>query len=130
MPNIDKKVLVIEDEEPMLNALVKKFENEGFNVFKAHDGEEGLDLALKEKPDVMMVDIIMPKIDGITLVKRARIEGGEWGKDVKIIMLTNLSDPESVSEAANYGVFDFLVKTDWRLDDVVKLVKQKLGLPA
>ena len=128
MPNLDKTILVIEDEEPMLNALVKKFKNEGFNVLKAQDGIEGLESAFKNKPDIMIVDIIMPKLDGISLIKRARMEGNEWGKDVPIIMLTNLSDTESVSEAANFGVYDFLVKTDWRLDDVVRLVKQKLNL--
>lgn len=128
MAKIDKKILVIEDEEPMLNALVNKFKHEGFDVLKAQDGNEGLETALKSKPDLLIVDIIMPKLDGISLIKRTRMEGGEWGKDVPIIMLTNLSDPESVSEAANFGVYDFLVKTDWRLDDVVRLVKQKLNL--
>jgi len=128
MPNLDKTILVIEDEEPMLNALVKKFQKEGFNVLKAQDGNEGLESALKNKPNIMVVDIIMPKLDGISLIKRVRMEGGEWGKEVPIIMLTNLSDTESVSEAANFGVYDFLVKTDWRLDDVVRLVKQKLNL--
>lgn len=128
MANIDKTILVIEDEEPMLNALAKKFENVGFKVLTGHDGEDGLDKAVSSRPDIMMVDIIMPKLDGISLVKRIRTEAGDWGKNVPIVMLTNLSDPDSVSEAANYNVYDFLVKTDWRLDDVVNLVKQKLGV--
>jgi len=128
MPNTGKTILIIEDEEPMLNALTAKFSKDGFNVLRAQDGEEGLKEGLAKRPDIMMVDIIMPKLDGISLVKKVRIEGGEWGKEVPIIMLTNLSDSESVSEAANYGVYDFLVKTDWRLDDVVRLVKQKLHM--
>ena len=128
MPKIDKTILLIEDEEPMLNALAAKFEKEGFTVLKGQDGEEGLKIGLAKRPDIMMVDIIMPKMDGISLLKKIRVEGGEWGKDVPIIMLTNLSDSESVSEAANYSVYDFLVKTDWRLDDVVRLIKQKLNI--
>jgi DNA-binding response OmpR family regulator len=128
MSNTDKTILIIEDEEPMLNALAAKFDKAGFKVVKAQDGEEGLKKGLENRPDIMMVDIIMPKLDGISLVKKVRIEGGEWGKEVPIIMLTNLSDSESVSEAANYSVYDFLVKTDWRLDDVVRLVKQKLNI--
>lgn len=128
MAKVDKTILIIEDEEPMLNALAAKFEKDGFNVLKAQDGEEGLKTGLDNRPDIMMVDIIMPKLDGISLVKKVRIEGGEWGKDVPILMLTNLSDSESVSEAANYSVYDFLVKTDWRLDDVVRLVRQKLNI--
>lgn len=111
----------------MLKALASKFKNENFTVFTSGDGEEGLALALKEHPHIILLDIIMPKIDGITVMKKIR-EQKRWGKEVPIIMLTNLSDPESVSEAANYGVYDFLVKTDWRLDDVVKLIKEKLSL--
>jgi len=121
------KILLIEDEKPMLEALIDKFNAEDFEVSGASDGEEGYSKALDEKPDVILLDIIMPKIDGMTLMKKIR-EDKKWGKEVPIIMLTNLSDPDSVSEATKYGVFDFLVKTDWRLDDVVGLVKQKLGI--
>jgi len=121
------KILIIEDEKPMLDALVDKFNAEDFEVSGASDGEEGYKKALDEKPDVVLLDIIMPKIDGMTLMKKIR-DDKKWGKEVPIIMLTNLSDPDSVSEATKYGVFDFLVKTDWRLDDVVGLVKQKLGI--
>ncbi len=128
MPNQKTKIiLIVEDEPPMLAALVKKFRNEKFEVLQAKDGEEGLGIALKKRPDLIMMDIIMPKMDGMTVTKRIR-EGGMWGKDVPIIMLTNLSDSESISEAAKYRVYDFLVKTDWRLDDVVNLVKDKLYL--
>ena len=127
-PSRDKKrIIIIEDEKPMLEALVNKFKNEGFETLQASDGAEGLEMSLKEKPDLLLLDIIMPKIDGMTLMKKVR-EDKKWGKNVPIIMLTNLSDPESVSEATKYGVFDFLVKTDWRLDDVVKLAKERLKM--
>lgn len=123
----NKKVLIVEDEVAMLHALEKKFLSEGFKVLTAADGEEGCNVALKEKPDILMLDIIMPKLDGLQVIKKIR-EDDRWGKDVPIIMLTNLSDPEHVSEAAKYGVFDFLVKTDWRLDEVVNMVRSKLGV--
>jgi len=122
-----KTILIVEDEAPMLAALSKKFKNKGFKTIEAGDGEEGLKAALKNHPDLVLLDIIMPKIDGMTVMKKIR-EDKRWGADVPIIMLTNLSDPESVSEAANYKVFDFLVKTDWRLDDIAKLVQDKLDL--
>ena len=122
-----KKILIVEDEIAMMEALAQKFRNEGFEVVEAHDGEEGLEQALKEQPDLIMLDIIMPKMDGITLLKKIR-ESNDWGSDVPVIMLSNLSDTDNVSEAARYKVFDFLVKTDWRLDDVVKLVREKLGI--
>ena len=125
--SINKTILIVEDEEPMLQDLVNKFNLEGFLVLKAKDGEKGLDLALKKHPDIILLDIVMPKMDGMTMTKKVR-EDKKWGKEVPIIMLTNLSDPGNVSEAAKFEVYDFLVKTDWRLDDVVRLVKQKLRL--
>lgn len=122
-----KRILIVEDESAMRHALAEKFKNSGFEVFSAPDGEAGLEVANKEKPDLVMLDILMPKMDGISLTKNIR-DGSSWGKDVPIVMLTNLTDPDSVSEVAGYGVFDFLVKTDWRLDDVVALVKKKLHM--
>ncbi|PLX27541.1 hypothetical protein C0583_03245 [Candidatus Parcubacteria bacterium] len=122
-----KTILIVEDETAMREALVEKFKKSDFETFNAPDGEEGLKIALKEKPDILMFDILMPKLDGISATKKIR-ESSTWGKEVPIIMLTNLSDPDSVSEVASYGVFDFLVKTDWRLEDVVALVKKKLGM--
>lgn len=122
-----KSILAVEDELAMLSAISDKLEKAGFNVFRAGDGEEGFKIASKEKPDLLILDIIMPKMDGLSVMKKVREECGEWGARVPIIMLTNLSDPESVSEAANYKVFDFLVKTDWKLEDIADLVKKKLS---
>ena len=126
MGKTSKKILIVEDEEAMLNALANKFENKGFNVLRAHDGEEGYNTAKKEKPDLLILDIIMPKLNGMDLMEKIRSEGG-WGDDVPIVMLTNVSDPDNVSRAANLKVYDFLVKTDWRLDDVVNLIETKIG---
>ena len=124
----DKKILLLaEDELPMLEALSVKFRNEGFTVIEAKDGEEAVSKALDEHPHLLMLDILMPKMDGLAVAKKVR-GSSKWGEQVPIIMLTNLSDPQSVSEAANYMIFDFLVKTDWKLDDIVKLVKSKLHL--
>ncbi|MBI4812429.1 response regulator [Candidatus Falkowbacteria bacterium] len=121
-----KKILIIEDEEAMLEALVGKLVREGFNVFKAKDGEEGLAVALKERPDLILLDIIMPKMDGITMLKKLREH--EWGARAEVIILTNLSDGKSVFEAAKAGVYDFLIKTGWSINDVAKKVKERLGV--
>jgi len=122
-----KTILLVEDEELMLIPLTEKLVKQGFNVVMAHDGEEGVALALEKHPDLVVLDIIMPKMDGMAAMKKIR-EDEDWGKDVPIIMLSNLSDPDKISDAANYNVFDFLVKTDWKLDDVVDFIKQKLEL--
>lgn len=123
---LNKKILIAEDEIAMLDALVKKFTMAGFEVVPASDGAEAVKLALKNKPDLLVLDIIMPKLDGLDVIKQVRAD--KWGSDVPIIMLTNLSDAQHVSEAAKFKVFDFLVKTDWRLEDVVQLAKSKLGI--
>lgn len=122
----DKKtILIAEDEAPMLMALAKKFQDKGFIVIEAIDGQAALDKAMENKPDIILLDIIMPKMEGIEVMRRIR-EDKKWGSDVPIVMLTNLSDADNVAEASKYGVYDFLVKTDWRLDDIVDIVKQKL----
>lgn len=127
MGNETKTILVVEDEVAMLKAISAKLEKENFKVIQAADGEEGFTAAVENKPDLVMLDIIMPKFDGLTVMKKIRTEGGSWGEQVPIIMLTNLSDPDSVSDAAKYKVFDFLVKTDWRLEDISELVKKKIA---
>jgi len=127
MSKINKTILVVEDEVAMLQALSTKLKLEGFKVFKAENGEKGFEIALKEHPDLIMLDILMPKMDGIEVLKKIR-DDQSWGAEALIIMLSNLSDADSVSKVAQYGVYDFLVKTDWRLDDVLKFVKNKLGI--
>ncbi len=122
-----KTVLIVEDEQAMLDALTTKFKKEGFNVLKAGDGEEGLKVALKNKPDLVILDIIMPKMDGMAVAQKIR-EDKDWGSETEIIMLTNLSDPEQVAEASRFKIYDFLVKTDWRIDDIISIAKKKLGL--
>ena len=113
------------DEKAMLEALSNKFEKEGFRVLRAGNGEDGVASALENKPDLVILDILMPKVGGLEAAKKIR-QDKYWGSDVPIIILTNLNDPESVSEAASYQVYDFLVKTDWGLDDIVGLARDRL----
>lgn len=128
MKKVHKIVLVeiIEDEEPVLSVLSSRFEKEGFDVIRAVDGEEGLKAALKHKPDLILLDLLMPRMDGLSMLKKLREDA--WGKHVPVIVLTNLNDAEKVASAAEGGAFDFLVKADWKLEDVVKKVKQKLNI--
>lgn len=120
------KILIVEDETPMREALLFKFQKEGFEVIAARDGEEGLSLAEKERPDLILLDIIMPKMDGMTVLQKLR--GEDWGKDIPVILLTNLSESEKAIEAMGKGVHDYLVKSDWRLEDVVAKVRERLGI--
>jgi DNA-binding response OmpR family regulator len=126
MDKIDKTILIIEDEEATLKVLVAKFKHEGFNVLEAKDGEEGLIIAMREKPELVLLDIIMPKMDGMAFLKELRKDS--WGKTVPIIILTNLSDDKNIAEAMEGGVYDFLVKSSWETADIVKRAKERLGV--
>lgn len=119
-----KKILLVEDEEAIRTVLADKLRREGFQVIEGKDGEEGLSLSLREHPDLILLDIVMPKMDGLTVLKKLRED--EWGKEVKVILLTNLSDVDKVAEALHGGSYNYLVKSDWKIEDVVKKVKEEL----
>lgn len=122
------KILITEDDPSLLKALVKKFNNEGFQVFSANNGEEGLKTALEKQPDLILLDIVMPIMDGIAMLKLLR--QNPWGAKVPVVMLTNLADASSIENAMLYKVEQFLVKSDWSLDDVVAKVREKLSIKA
>ena len=124
-----KKILIVEDEASLRSRLVSRFQQEeGFAVFESGDGIDALNVAFREKPDVILLDIILPGMHGLNVLKQIRNEGEGWGKNVPILMLTNLSDSEIVAQAAERDSFDFLVKEDWPLDDIVSKVKQRTGM--
>jgi CheY-like chemotaxis protein len=122
--NSKRTILIVDDELPLLHALVDKCTNEGYNVLDGKDGQEGLDIALLKHPDLILLDIMMPKMDGLTMLEKLRLDN--WGKDVPVILLTNLNDPEKVAEAVKFGVYDYLVKTNWKLEDVINKIQDKI----
>jgi DNA-binding response OmpR family regulator len=122
------KILIVEDDEPLADVLKDRFENEGFDVIVATDGVQGLLLALEKQPDVVLLDIVMPKLDGLTMLKNLRTY--ERGKDIRAIVMTNLSDSKEVHEALANGAHDFLVKSDWPIGDIVDSVRRQLNEPS
>lgn len=120
-----KRILVVEDSAPIRTALGQKLESGGFEVLVAENGEEGLKTALSEKPDLILLDLMMPKMDGLSVLDELRKD--EWGKKANVLVLTNLDKAEHVEESRKRGVTDFLVKTDWSLEDVLKRVKSELS---
>ncbi len=123
----NKKILIVEDETPLRNAVTDILTFEGFTVFQAKNGQEGLDLALKEHPDLILLDLMMPIMDGLTMLEKLR-QDTDFGKSAAVILLTNINDPEKVAMATEAGSYDFLVKSDWNIEDVVKKIKGRLGL--
>lgn len=120
-----KSVLIIDDEESLVNVLSQKFTDEGITSYVAYNGREGLQVALEKHPDIILLDIMMPEMDGFDVMRH--LQEDEWGKDVPIILLTNSSSIDTVAKAVSSGMSEFLVKTDLRLDDVVNKVKGRLG---
>jgi CheY-like chemotaxis protein len=126
--HINKKILIVEDEAPLRNAVSDILAFEGFTVFQGKNGQEGLDIALREHPDLILLDLMMPVMDGLTMLEKLRADPG-YGKVASVILLTNLNDPDKVAQATEAGSYDFLVKSDWNIEDVVKKIKERLGIP-
>ena len=117
------KILIVEDEAYLRDALATHLSNEGFTVSQAENGAEGLKVALKEHPDLLLIDIIMPEMDGIAMLKKIRED--EWGKHASVILLTNLSSMEKIADAAEYGAKEYLIKADLTLSQITEKVKEK-----
>ena len=97
-------------------------------VLQAGDGVEGLSVASMHHPDIILLDILMPRMDGLTMMKKLRVQDA-WGKKVPIILLTNLSpDEEKVMERVTKDEpAYYLVKTDWKISDVIEKIKERLS---
>lgn len=120
------KIAVIEDEEVMSKSLTGELEDAGFDVIRAFDGEGGLQLVLKERPDLVLLDIVMPKMDGMTMLAKLR-ESGEFGKNVPTILLTNLNaDDKIMSGVTQNEPSYYLIKSSHTVAEVVEKVKDRL----
>ncbi len=120
-------VLIVEDEEGLLQMYKEKFEFEGFDVLGAHDGKEGVEVALEEKPDVIVLDILLPKKKGTKVLKEVR-ESGRWGGEVPVVMLTNLDTNDDILDAvAKYEPSYYFIKSNTELDDITDKVKELLN---
>jgi two-component system phosphate regulon response regulator PhoB len=127
MSEQNKKILVVEDELDMRQALAESLKHEGFGVLEAANGGEGFEEAVSRRPDLIILDILMPKVGGMEMLKRVR-EYNEWGRKVPIIMLTNLSADERIMK----GIVEdqpsyYFVKSDWKIPDVVEKVRELLA---
>jgi DNA-binding response OmpR family regulator len=119
-----KKILIIDDDKIFSKILRDGLSAGGqgkYEVSATFDGEEGLVLAEKERPDLIMLDLVMPKLGGIEFLKKLRAE--EWGKDIPVIVETQLSDMVSMGEGITYGVRGYVVKSDYSLDAILTQIE-------
>jgi len=121
-----KKILIVEDEATLQRALSEFLALENFEVVNALDGESGVEMAKKARPDLILLDIILPKKDGYEVIDDLRAE--KETKDIPIILLTNLETSENITKAFEKGIKTYLVKSDYKLEEVVKKIKDALKM--
>lgn len=124
-----KTILVVEDDFNMLKILVDQFTKDGFNVLQSIDGEDGFLIANRDHPDLIILDIILPKMSGLKMMDKLR-KGDAWGKNVPIFILTNVSpdEGETLKTVAEDMPSYYIVKADWDMKDIIEKVKERLEL--
>lgn len=120
-----KTILLIEDEEIMIDLLQKKLTKEGYSVPTARDGEEGLKMMKKIKPDLILLDIIMPKKGGFEVMEE-KIKDEELNK-IPVIIISNSGQPVELERAKKLGVKDWLIKTEFDPEEVLEKVIAQIG---
>jgi DNA-binding response OmpR family regulator len=121
---MEKKILIIEDDKMISSMYETKLKQEGFFVIMADNGAAGLDLAIKEEPAIVLLDVIMPQMDGFMVLQEIR--GNPGTKDVPVVMLTNLGTSEDQEKGKQLGATDYWVKASMTPSQVAEKVKEIL----
>ncbi len=121
-----KKILIIEDERIMVDLLMKKLSKEGYSVSAAFDGEEGLSKIRETKPDLVLLDMVMPKMGGIEVIEEV-VKDKEL-KKIPLIVISNSGQPVELERIKELGVKDWLIKTEFDPQEVIEKVKRQLPL--
>ena len=122
------KILLVEDDTALASVYRSRLELEGFDVCEANNGEDALSLAVSEHPDLILLDVMMPKISGFDVLDILR--NTPETTNIRVIMLTALSQPKDKERAEQLGVDDYLVKSQVVIGDVVERVRYHLGMAA
>ena len=117
-----KKILIVEDERPLAHALELKFQHEGFDTTVCVNGKDALEEALKNKYDMILLDLIMPQMDGFTFMEELKSRK----KNCQIIILSNLGQDEDRTRSKELGAVDYFVKSNTPITDIIKRVKTAL----
>lgn len=121
------KIAIIEDDVAITQMYQLKFESDGFEVVTAENGLMGVELAEKTKPDVILVDLMMPEMSGQEVV--ARIRAADWGRQMRIIILTNVSQDRSTAELDQFHVDRYVIKANYTPAQIVDIIKEVLASP-
>jgi DNA-binding response OmpR family regulator len=118
------KILIIEDDEFLLRMYSSKLEMEGYEIITATDGERGLKSVIKEKPDLILLDLLLPKKDGFQVLKEVR--ENQATKEIPVIVLTNLSQKKDIDRCYSLGISDYLIKAHFIPSEVIFKIKRAL----
>lgn len=123
-----KKILVIEDELPMREAIVDILTQHSFSILTSDNGKDGLDTALREHPDLILLDIFMPKMDGLSMLEALRSDA--WGHEVPVIILTNLNPEadQTIKSILDHKPAFYLIKSNVTLEAIVAKIKEVLKI--
>ena len=120
-----KKILFIEDESALQITFGDMLSKQGYEMIKAMDGKTGLDLAKEKKPDLILLDLILPKMDGFGVLKG--LKEGEETKDIPVIILTNLENTGDVQRALEIGATTYLTKANYTLTEILEKIEKALS---
>jgi two-component system alkaline phosphatase synthesis response regulator PhoP len=120
-----QKIIIIEDEKTLLDAIAKKLEVENYQVQTALDGQEGLEKIKEDKPDLILLDILMPKVDGFEVLEKLNKDPGL--SKIPVIIISNSGQPVEIERAMSLGVKDYLIKAEFDPQEVIVKVKNVLG---
>ncbi len=126
MNDLKKKILIIEDDSFLSRMYADKFESEGFEVFSSYDGIKGLHLAKDEMPDIILLDIILPKMSGFDVLKQLKEQ--EETKKIPVILLTNLGKKENIAKGFALGANDYLIKAHFTPSEVINKIKKIINI--
>lgn len=117
-----KKILIIEDEKDLRFFIAQALKNEGFEVLEAINGEEGMEILKKEKPDLILLDLILPGMSGYEFLEM--IKKDSKLETIPVIILSNLGQEEEIERGLKLGAIDFLIKANFSLDEIVEKIKK------
>jgi two-component system, OmpR family, alkaline phosphatase synthesis response regulator PhoP len=121
---MSEKILFIEDESALQETFGDLLTGEGYEVIRALDGQSGLRLAKSEKPNLILLDLILPKMNGFEVLEG--IKKDDEAKDIPVIILTNLESAGDVQKAIEFGAKDYLVKANYKMKEVLEKIKSAL----
>jgi len=124
---VAKKILIIEDDSDFRYIVATSLRSQKYIILEAKNGQEGVDVALSAHPDLILLDLLMPIMDGMTALKKIR--ENEWGASVPVIILTNLNATEEniVEDMITHKPLKYLIKSDWKANNLIRAIEDVLG---